>query len=125
MINQENMGHSYPFRKYLDKLRGTSPGFHRPGQRLVSSAAPPSAVTASPAAAGPGCSARARCATRSAGCSNWSHGAPETPWAKRRKLGKLGPGNGDLADVQWEIFRILKWRYISTICLAIFWGYIP
>jgi hypothetical protein len=21
--------------------------------------------------------------------------------------------------------RILKWRYVSTICLAIFWGYIP
>ena len=21
-------------------------------------------------------------------------------------------------------FRILKWRYVSTICLAIFWGYI-
>jgi hypothetical protein len=21
--------------------------------------------------------------------------------------------------------RILKWRYLSTICLAIFWGYIP
>ena len=22
-------------------------------------------------------------------------------------------------------FRILKWRYVSTIFLAIFWGYIP
>ena len=27
--------------------------------------------------------------------------------------------------VQWEIFRILKWRYVSIIFLAIFWGDIP
>ena len=26
---------------------------------------------------------------------------------------------------QWEISRILKWRYVSTICLAIFCGDIP
>ena len=26
---------------------------------------------------------------------------------------------------QWEISRILKWRYVSTIFLAIFWGGIP
>ena len=26
---------------------------------------------------------------------------------------------------QWEIFRILKWRYVSTIFLAINWGDIP
>ena len=26
---------------------------------------------------------------------------------------------------QWEISRILKWRYVSTICLAIFSGDIP
>ena len=28
-------------------------------------------------------------------------------------------------DHQWEISRILKWRYVSTIFLAIFWVYIP
>ena len=27
--------------------------------------------------------------------------------------------------LQWEISRILKWRYVSTIFLAIFWGDIP
>ena len=27
--------------------------------------------------------------------------------------------------IQWEISRILKWRYVSTIFLAIFGGYIP
>ena len=26
---------------------------------------------------------------------------------------------------QWEIFRILKWRYVRTIFLAIFSGDIP
>ena len=26
---------------------------------------------------------------------------------------------------QWEISRILNWRYVSTIFLAIFWGDIP
>ena len=26
---------------------------------------------------------------------------------------------------QWEIFRILKWSYDSSILQAIFWGYIP
>ena len=26
---------------------------------------------------------------------------------------------------QWEISRVLKWRYVSTIFLSIFWGYIP
>ena len=36
--------------------------------------------------------------------------------------------HGDTSDTtnnQWEIFTILKWRYVSTICLAIFWGDIP
>jgi len=27
--------------------------------------------------------------------------------------------------IQWEISRILNWRYVSTIFLAIFCGYIP
>ena len=27
--------------------------------------------------------------------------------------------------IQWEIFRILKWRYVSTIFQAIFWWDIP
>ena len=28
-------------------------------------------------------------------------------------------------NIQWKIFRIRKWRYVSTIFQAIFWGDIP
>jgi hypothetical protein len=42
------------------------------------------------------------------------------PQAAVRRLGNhLGYVWG---YVQWEIFRILKWRYVSTIFLAIFCG---
>ena len=30
--------------------------------------------------------------------------------------------DGEISIYQWEISRILKWRYVSTICLAIFSG---
>ena len=42
-------------------------------------------------------------------------GALEMKWSEKHGWG----------DIQWEISRILKWRYVSTICLAIFCGDIP
>ena len=42
--------------------------------------------------------------------------------------------NGYIMDIQWRYeweytmirnFRILKWRYVSSICLAIFCGDLP
>ena len=40
--------------------------------------------------------------------------------AREKVLGLQEEGS----KLQWEILRILKWRYY-TIFLAIFWGYIP
>ena len=42
-----------------------------------------------------------------------------------RAVGGIRHGELLMWFIQWEIFRILKWRYVSTICLAIFWGYVP
>ena len=42
-----------------------------------------------------------------------------------QKLERGRAGDGLDGYIQWEIFRILKWRYVSTIFLAIFSGDIP
>ena len=58
-------------------------------------------------------------------------GVPGVPGLRRCSgTGGSTPGAPGLGGLMFfpgvnENFRILKWRYVSTICLAIVWGYIP
>ena len=54
--------------------------------------------------------------------ANKGAAAPRKPWAESTWTIEMAIS---LVWNQWEISRILKWRYVSTIFLVIFCGYIP